>query len=165
MRIHTTHTRDAALRELHRINRWMIAASVVLTGVLTDVAANAFPGRTVKSVIKAKAPRGHSGHTQAGAAGSASAGAGALAPPKQAPGVASESTSSAESAAARESATAQETEAARESVPAQETEPAQESAPAQESSPAQQAAAEPAQESAPVREPAQESAPVVSGGS
>ena len=40
-RSHTTHTRDAALRDLQRINRWMIAGSVILTGVLSDVAANA----------------------------------------------------------------------------------------------------------------------------
>src|ERR1700733_3892099 len=153
MRIHTTHTRDAALRELHKINRWMIAGSVVLTGLLTDVAANAFPGKTVKNVTRSKATRGHRGHTKASSTGSASAGAGALAPPKHAPNAASESTSSQESAPAQENAPAQE------SAPAQETEPAQESAPAQE----------PAQESAPVQEvapePAQESAPVVSGGS
>ena len=31
MRIHTTHTRDAALRELRRANRWLVAGSVVLT--------------------------------------------------------------------------------------------------------------------------------------
>ena len=34
MRTHTAHTRDAALRQLRRANRWMIAGSVALTGVL-----------------------------------------------------------------------------------------------------------------------------------
>lgn len=41
---HTGRSRDAALRRLTRVNRWMIAGSALLTGVLTDVAANAFPG-------------------------------------------------------------------------------------------------------------------------
>ena len=45
MRLHSTHTRDSSLRKLSVINRWMIAASVTLTGVLTDVAANAFPSK------------------------------------------------------------------------------------------------------------------------
>src|SRR5690349_3919090 len=44
---HTTHTRDAALRRLSHANRWLIAGSVALTGVLTEVAANAFPGKTL----------------------------------------------------------------------------------------------------------------------
>ena len=48
MRTHTTHARDAALRKLRRLNRWMIAGSIALTGVLADVAANAFPGKTIK---------------------------------------------------------------------------------------------------------------------
>ncbi len=39
--------RDAALRRMHRANRWLIAGTVVATGLLTDVAAQAFPGRTI----------------------------------------------------------------------------------------------------------------------
>ena len=168
MRIHTTHTRDAALRELHRINRWMIAASVVLTGVLTDVAANAFPGRTVKSVTKTKATGGHSGDTK-----------GAL--PAAYPPVREHwhrpnrlRVPPANRHPLRNPRLLgnphlrRKRQAARETVPAQESEPARAS-PAQESAPTQEAAAEPAQESAPVQEaapePAQESAPVVSGGS
>ncbi len=49
MRNHTTHTRDAALLRLSRINRWLVAGSIVLTGVLADVAAQAFPGKTKRS--------------------------------------------------------------------------------------------------------------------
>lgn len=157
MPIHTTHTRDAALRELHKLNRWMIAGSVVLTGLLTDVAANAFPGRTIKHATKSKAARANSSHTKAGSSGGTSTGVGPLAPPEHAPNAAGESTSSQESAPARESA------------PAQESAPAEEPAPAQEAAPAQETAPQPAQETAPVQEaapePAQEPAPVVSGGS
>ena len=47
---HTTRTRDAALRRLAHANRWLIAGSAALTGAFTAVAANAFPGRAVKSV-------------------------------------------------------------------------------------------------------------------
>ena len=45
MRSHSTHARDSSLRRLSVVNRWLIAASVTLTGVLTDVAAHAFPGK------------------------------------------------------------------------------------------------------------------------
>ena len=34
LHIHTTHTRDAALLRLRRINRWLIFGSILLTGVL-----------------------------------------------------------------------------------------------------------------------------------
>jgi hypothetical protein len=47
LRAHTTNARDAALKRLSRANRLLIAGSVVLTGVLSDVAANAFAGKTV----------------------------------------------------------------------------------------------------------------------
>jgi hypothetical protein len=150
-RIHTTHTRDAALRQLQRMNRWMIAGSVVLTGVLADVAANAFPGKTVKSGTAAGA-KSH-GKTS----GAAKTTTGVLRAPEQAP----QSSSTGESA--------HETTP---SEPAQEAAP-QESAPSQEAAPEQQASereSAPAQEAAPESAPAQEAAPeesgpVVSGGS
>src|ERR1700683_2535094 len=59
MPIHTTHTRDAALRQLHRINRWLVAASVVLTGVCAEAAAHAFPGKTTKTPSASKVKRAH----------------------------------------------------------------------------------------------------------
>lgn len=46
---HTPRTRDAALRRLRSANRWLIAGSVTLTGVFAAVAANAFPGKTLKA--------------------------------------------------------------------------------------------------------------------
>jgi hypothetical protein len=166
MPIHTTHTRDAALRELHRINRWLLAGSVLLTGALTDVAAHAFPGKTLKQGAISK-PGSAAGHAKAGAAGHAKAGARnpsgtpskpsskALAPPAEAPRAVPESSSPQQSAPAQESAPTQESAPAQESAPTQESAPAQESTPVPESSP-------PA-ESAPESEPASE--PVVSGGS
>jgi hypothetical protein len=42
-----TLARDAALYRMRRINRWLIAGAVVVTGFLTDVAAQAFPGHTI----------------------------------------------------------------------------------------------------------------------
>ncbi len=149
-RSHTTHTRDAALRDLHRINRWMIAASVVLTGVLSDVAANAFPGKSAKHASpspRKSAKKKHASKTSTGI----------LRAPAQPP-------------ARPESEPAQESppsEPAHESAPsesAREAAPPQEAAPEQESAPAQEAA--PAPEPEPSREaPAEAEAPVVSGGS
>ncbi len=46
---HTPRSRDAALRRLARANRWLLAGSAALTGVLTAVAASAFPGKTLKT--------------------------------------------------------------------------------------------------------------------
>jgi hypothetical protein len=124
MRNHTTHTRDAALRDLHRMNRWMIAGSVLLTGVLSDVAAHAFPGKTVKAKTSAKAPSStptkHHSSTSTGV----------LKPPDQAPKTSTEATPPQE-AGSSESAPAHESAPAPESSPA----PAQESAPAQEPAP------------------------------
>jgi hypothetical protein len=126
MRTHTAHARDAALRELHRINRWLIAGSVVLTGVLTDAAAHAFPGKTVKQDPTNKTT-GAQGHTN-GSAGDAQAQTSrttteSLQPPAQAPLPATESPTPQQPAAPQESAPAQAT-------PGQESSPAVESAPA-----------------------------------
>ena len=60
---HSSHTRDAALRRLTSANRWLIAGSVALTGILAEVAAQAFPGKKLASASaaatkrKASAPR------------------------------------------------------------------------------------------------------------
>jgi hypothetical protein len=143
---HTTHTRDAALRQLSRANRWLIAGSVVLTGVLADVAANAFPGKSAGNASHTKA-KGHTKHAPSSAAKTTT---GVLRPPAQAPK--SEAKSSQQAAPAEP---AQESAPAPEQTPAQE--PAQESAPAPEAAPEREAPSQPA--------PAEESGPVVSGGS
>ena len=67
--VHTPGTRDAALRRLARANRWLIAGSAALTGILTDVAANAFSGHTVSTGKRAHPHREHK----------------PLSPPRQAP--------------------------------------------------------------------------------
>ena len=64
MRNHTTHTRDAALRRLSHINRWLVAGSIILTGVLADAAANAFPGKT-KASSSSSGTKRSSSHTGA----------------------------------------------------------------------------------------------------
>lgn len=158
MRFHSSHTRtvnarDAALRKLSRINRFLIAGSVTLTAVLADVAANAFPGKTLhphpQAKVKGTTARHHSKSPSSGA-GSTSTNS-QLRPPSQAPEAALEPKT--------ESGSGEESAPASEPAPAEETTPT----PARESAPAP----EPTPEPAPVEEPApaQESAPVVSGGS
>lgn len=147
------NARDAALHRLSRVNRWLIAGSVALTGVFAEVAAHAFPGRTLAS-------------TAGGARkGSAKAGTSTtpVRPPSQAPSQESTPTPQAPTPTP-EPSPSQEGAPSQESAPSQEAPPSQESAPTQESSPSQPSA--PAQETAPTPAPTQESAPpVVSGGS
>src|ERR1700752_3376009 len=100
MRLHHSHTRDSSLRRLALANRWLIAGSVALTGVLTEVAAQAFPGKakassTTSSTHKAKTTT-HSSSSQTSTSK-------ALSPPSQAPEAASEASGSAgESSASHE---------------------------------------------------------------
>ena len=130
--------RDSALRRLSRTNRWLIAASVALTAVLAEVAAQAFPGKTIAATRTRQTSPG------ARAGGRSEGSPGALRPPSQAPQAAPE-------AGGEEGAG---------SAPGQEPAPSQQSAPSQEAAPNQEAV--PSQEPAP---PAEPSAPVVSGGS
>ncbi|MCW3033198.1 MAG: hypothetical protein QOK19_2777 [Solirubrobacteraceae bacterium] len=136
----TPRTRDAALRRLSRTNRWLIAGSAVLTGVLTDVAANAFPGHAARKATSSATKRKHAKHKP-------------LKAPAQPPKPATTST---------EHATPQPAE----TTPA-ETQPPAESAPAPqatpEPAPAEETPAPAAPEPAPQAE--EPSEPVVSGGS
>ena len=143
MPINSTSARDAALQRLRRTNRWLIAGSVLVTGVLTDVAANAFAGKTIKASSTPK----RSGHSHGGSSSTTSTQP--LRPPAQAP------TTSTEAPPAQESQQAAP-ESSQQSAPSQESQsaPSQESAPAQEAAPSQEA--QPSQETAP---------PAVSGGS
>lgn len=143
MRLHSTHTRDSSLRKLSVMNRWLIAGSVTLTGVLTDVAAHAFPSKSTHSTPKTGS-RGSKHHSARADSAKPSP---QLSPPAEAPEAATESRAAEEPAP--ESAPAEESAAAAEAAPEREVTPeaAPESAPAEE---------------APVEEP---SAPVVSGGS
>ena len=154
MPIHTTHTRDAALRELGRLNRWLVSGSLVLTAVFAEAAAHAFPGKKTKPASTTSTSTSARTHVPAKTSMTHP-----LQPPAQAPRTAAESHSS-----TTQSAPAQESEPApaQEPTPAHESTPSQEAAPAQESEPAQEAA--PPTGSAPAPEP-EASAPVVSGGS
>jgi hypothetical protein len=145
---HTVHSRDAAVRRLGHLNRWLIAGSAVLTGILTDVAANAFPGHTR-----------HAGTTRRSSAAKKHHHAShkPLTPPVQVPRPST--TASTPEANAEPSASA-ETQA-----PSEETQaaPEQTSAPSSEAAPPAEAhEAAPAPEEAPAPEPVE---PVVSGAS
>jgi hypothetical protein len=144
MRRHATHARDSSLRRLNRANRWLLAGSLTLTGVLTDVVAHAFPGgaHADSAGAAAKAAK-HKRSSHSSPRGLTSTST--LKPPAQAP-EASESSSEGSSEAATEPAP----EATREAAPAEE--------PAREPEPA------PEPEVAPEPTP-QAEAPVVSGGS
>lgn len=97
--------RDASLRRLNRINRWLIAGALTLTGVLSGVAAQAFPGGSVTSTSSTK-----TGTTKASSSGQhqTQGSAATLQAAAQAPEAASgqESTSASESAATQESSSA-----------------------------------------------------------
>jgi hypothetical protein len=123
--IHTTHTRDAALRELRRLNRWLLAGSVALTGLFAEAAASAFPGKTAKPATSHRGKR-----TAKPTPKPASTSTQALQPPAEAPRAGAETQTSAQA-----DAPPQDSAPAQESVPAQESAPAQESVPVQESAP------------------------------
>jgi hypothetical protein len=144
MRFHTTHVRDSSLRRLSRINRWMIAASVALTGLFAEAAAHAFPGKsTSKPASSNKRARSHHTHHAHSSASKSATAPQSLHPPESAP------------------------QATVESAPPSEAEHSE--APAEEPSPAEESAApepEIVRERVPEPAPERESAPpVVSGGS
>jgi hypothetical protein len=57
-RAFTPAGRDAGLRRLRTANRLLVGASVAVTGLLADVAAQAFPGhkRTVHAAVATRSP-------------------------------------------------------------------------------------------------------------
>jgi hypothetical protein len=160
---HTPSTRDAALRRLAHCNRWLIAGAAALTGAITAVAANAFPGRSVKAA-------GQTARARAGAAPSTSAqqpggSSGTQVPPLQrpeqepqaSPGSESGAQGSGQSGSTPESGGSGSSEAS----PSQSTPP-------QESAPSGQAPSQPGESSASRPSPGTggaPEAPVVSGGS
>ena len=85
---HTADARDGALRRLSSAKRWLLAGTATLTGALTMVAANAFPGKSVKSATSGTASQqAAASSTTSGRAGEGS-GAGeasTLQPPAQEP--------------------------------------------------------------------------------
>ena len=150
-----TNAREAALRKLSRVNRWMIAISVALTALFSEVAANAFPGR--------KTTTGTGSHSSGRPSGSTSA----LKAPSEAP----RSSTTPEASPSQEVPPAQESKAgssepshSQEPAPAQE--PAPESTPSPQTTPEKEPESTPAPAPEPAPAPTQESSPpVVSGGS
>lgn len=150
------NARDIALRRLSRTNRWMIAGSVALTAVFSEVAASAFPGRSSKAGNSATGTRSHAKSTTSTTTESLKA-------PSEAP----------RSSATPEVSHSQEAPPAEQSSPgASEPSPpreSQEAAPSQESAPPVEHSApakeEPAPAPQPAPAPAETSPPVVSGGS
>jgi hypothetical protein len=57
-RIATPRTRDFALRRLAVCNRWLMAGSLALTGVFSELAASAFPGKSARAAGTHRAPAG-----------------------------------------------------------------------------------------------------------
>lgn len=147
---HTSRSRDSALRRLSLSTRWLIAGSVALTGALSEAAAHAFPGKTVK--VGAHGRRGVK-HAQSSSQGPASS----LAPPATTPEAHTEAAP--EQPAERPAEPAPE--ASHEATPEAHSEPAPETAP--EVRP--EATPEAAPETAPETVPAVPEGPVVSGGS
>lgn len=146
MRRHSTHARDTAIAQLSRINRWLLAGSVLLTGVFAEIAANAFPGHTRRSA--SNHATGPSAHRQGTTTSTAP-----LKPPEQAPGAVTEGPSESPAGEGQSSPPTSESQAG--SGEAGATPSAPESQPAPEA-PAESAPSEPAPEA---------SGPVVSGGS
>jgi hypothetical protein len=89
------NTRDRGFALVGRLNRWLIAGAIALSGGLSVAAANAFHGRTrgpSGSTSNAGAVSHHSASSSSGSSGSSSnSGAGGLQRPAQAPSSASAS--------------------------------------------------------------------------
>ena len=75
-------TRDAGLALISRLNRWLLAAAVGFSGLVSLVAAHAFHGRTVSTGASSAGVSTRQGSRPA------SAGSGSLQPPAQAPAAA-----------------------------------------------------------------------------
>lgn len=88
--------RESALRRLLRAKRWILALSVALTGALGGLAANAFPGKS----IKGHAP-GAGAEPGSQPASSTEGSSASLTPPEQAPQGAESAESSGEQGAAQ----------------------------------------------------------------
>lgn len=74
--------RDVALRRLLRTKRWILAVSVALVGALAGLAANAFPGKTIKSPA---AGEGGASGSSSPAGSSTEGSSSSLTSPEQAP--------------------------------------------------------------------------------
>jgi hypothetical protein len=131
MRQLSSHGRDAALRRLSHANRWLIAGSIALTGALTEVAANAFPGKTLR-----KGTSGSRTPARSGASSSTRTAPESLQPPASPPEDGSPESDGGSSGGEGDSAqTPPASEAQPEAAPSGEAQQSQQQAPTQESAP------------------------------
>jgi hypothetical protein len=77
--------REAGLRRLLLAKRWILAGSVTVTGLLAGVAANAFPGKTIKTGPSSSAGEQSSSEASPTAAEPYVEEAEALTPPAESP--------------------------------------------------------------------------------
>jgi hypothetical protein len=77
--------REAGLRKLVLARRWLVAASVTLTGVFTAIAANAFPGKSIKPSSSQPATEASPSTRQQQSTESSETSSGSVTPPEQAP--------------------------------------------------------------------------------
>src|SRR5271165_3493362 len=87
---HSPAERDAGLRRLAALRRWLIAGSVAITGVFAAIAAHAFPGKTARPSGAQARSEGRPGDESAASASASAAqssegSAAPLNPPAQAP--------------------------------------------------------------------------------
>ncbi len=142
-------SRDRSLQRLSRLNRWLVAGSVALTALLTELTAHAFPA--TPKAANGNSTRAHNGHRSPPHSGGSST-AKELRPPAQAPQSSGPSSTGDEQASGSAAPSHESAPQATESQQA-----AEEPAPAHEAPPP-----EPEIHREPTPEP---QAPVVSGGS
>ena len=80
-----TNVRDAGLRLISRLNRWMIAGSIGLAGVISLVAEQSFKGRTARAATTSSSQSSSSSSSGSGSTSSSSSGSGSIQQPSQAP--------------------------------------------------------------------------------
>lgn len=92
----TVTARDAGLALVSRINRWMIAGAIALSGVISLIAQQAFHGHTVNAsnASSAASNASNAASSAASAPSSSSSGSSSLQQPAQAPAPAPSSSSS-----------------------------------------------------------------------
>jgi hypothetical protein len=77
-----TAARDAGLELIRRINRWMIAGAIALTGVISLLAAGSFHGHSASAATTSQSSQGSGSSTSSSSSSSDGSG---LAQPAQAP--------------------------------------------------------------------------------
>lgn len=89
--------REIALRRLLHAKRWILAVSLALTGALAGLAANAFPGKTIKAPASSATSESGTSESSSSTEGSS----GSLTPPEQSPQAAEPGASSSEQGASQ----------------------------------------------------------------